>query len=114
MQTQGQGLSLDDFMRDVFAFTKQKNCRSSSEELIGKYLEHEEISAVKDVIFEGETAALPQRAPVSGYTLIWEGFLGFNLQSLLSNGVIEGVKRGTAPDQAGLLNRLKLIKFKSW
>ncbi len=114
IQTQGQGLSLDDFMRDVFTFTKQKNCRYSSEELLellGKYLDQEEISAVKDMIFKGETVPLPQRAPVSGYTLIWENFLGFNLKSSLSTGVVEGVKRGSVPFQAGLINGSNLLKF---
>src|SRR3569832_952647 len=79
--------------------------------LITKYVDQEEIHAIKNYINGGMSIPVFHDALGPDYSLKWEDYIGFNLRKSLATGAVEGVKCGSIPSLAGLLNGSTILEF---
>ena len=114
IQLNPEGLSLDNFMYDLFELTNQKDIGFSSDDLlnlVANYIDQQDLHSLKKFVIEGDSIPVFHHAMGSDYHLAWEDYIGFNLQESLAQGIIKGVKHGSISFQAGLANGLKLFQF---
>lgn len=114
IQSNSEGLSLDNFMHDLLEFTKQKDAGFSFDDLLNlfaNYVDQEDLRSIKKFVIEGDSIPIFHHAMGSEYHLEWEDSIGFNLRESLAKGIVQGVTYGSIPHQAGLANRLKIVAF---
>ena len=114
IQSESEGLSLDNFMYDLLELTNRTGKPFSLDDLsnlLTSYIGQEELYAIKNFINGGKSIPVFHDALGSDYSLKWEDYIGFNLRKSLATGIIEGIQHGNIPFQAGLLNGSKILEF---